>query len=353
MHFDSGVPVGERHGRGRPRERALDRARRTPGRRRRVAPPARRTPTGRARRPGGGPGPCTDRRVAAVRRSRYDGEILRLALPALGALAAEPALPARRHGDRRPPRHAAAGGARAGRRSCSAASSTLSIFLTYGTTAQVARLHGAGRDAQAGALAAQALWLALGARRRADRAGRRARARRAHGRCSAGAARSATWPRATCASARSACRSRSIALAGAGLAARRGRPAHAAGDRRSPRTSRTSCSRWCFVYGFGWGLDGSALGTVIAQAGMGAAFAAVLLRAPAATPAPELARIRPLASIGGELVRAQRLAVRLLHAGERGARARSARRRSARTRSPSSCSSSWRSCSTRSRSPGR
>ena len=28
--------------------------------------------------------------MARVRRSRYDGEILRLALPALGALAAEP-----------------------------------------------------------------------------------------------------------------------------------------------------------------------------------------------------------------------------------------------------------------------
>ena len=34
-----------------------------------------------------------------------------------------------------------------------------------------------------------------------------------------------------------------------------------------------------FVYGFGWGLAGSAWGTVIAQAGMGAAFVAVQLRA--------------------------------------------------------------------------
>src|SRR4051794_31656252 len=38
----------------------------------------------------------------------------------------------------------------------------LADFLSYGTTAQVARLHGAGRDEQAGGLAAQALWLALG-----------------------------------------------------------------------------------------------------------------------------------------------------------------------------------------------
>ena len=34
-----------------------------------------------------------------------------------------------------------------------------------------------------------------------------------------------------------------------------------------------------FVYGFGWGLAGSAWGTVIAQAGMGAAFVAVQRRA--------------------------------------------------------------------------
>ena len=36
----------------------------------------------------------------------------------------------------------------------------LCLFLTYGTTAQVARLHGAGDAARAGELAAQSLWLA-------------------------------------------------------------------------------------------------------------------------------------------------------------------------------------------------
>ena len=34
-----------------------------------------------------------------------------------------------------------------------------------------------------------------------------------------------------------------------------------------------------FVYGFGWGIQGSARGTVIAQAGMGIAFIVVMLRA--------------------------------------------------------------------------
>ena len=38
---------------------------------------------------------------------------------------------------------------------------TILNFLTYGTTAQVARLHGAGRDREAAALGSQALWLAL------------------------------------------------------------------------------------------------------------------------------------------------------------------------------------------------
>jgi putative MATE family efflux protein len=54
-----------------------------------------------------------------------------------------------------------------------------------------------------------------------------------------------------------------------------------------------------FVYGFGWGLDGSAWGTVLAQLGMGCAFATVLLRVFAA---PDLARIRSLVSIGAQLV---------------------------------------------------
>jgi putative MATE family efflux protein len=56
-----------------------------------------------------------------------------------------------------------------------------------------------------------------------------------------------------------------------------------------------------FVYGFGWGLAGSAWGTVIAQAGMGAAFAALLLRAPARTRRPVRALIVPLLRVGGDI----------------------------------------------------
>src|SRR5206468_843120 len=39
---------------------------------------------------------------------------------------------------------------------------TLCNFLAYGVTAQVARLHGAGEQQRAGAVAAQALWVAVG-----------------------------------------------------------------------------------------------------------------------------------------------------------------------------------------------
>ena len=80
------------------------------------------------------------------------------------------AVPARRHRDRRPPRHAAARRARA-RRDVLSTVVSLCNFLTYGTTAQVARLHGAGRGPRG---------------RRARRAGAVARARRSASR----------WPRA-------------------------------------------------------------------------------------------------------------------------------------------------------------
>jgi len=89
-----------------------------------------------------------------------DREVFALALPALGALAAEPL-------------YVLVDTAIVGHlgttqlASLAIAATVLSTaftifnFLTYGTTAQVARLHGAGRDADATALGSQALWLAL------------------------------------------------------------------------------------------------------------------------------------------------------------------------------------------------
>ena len=53
-----------------------------------------------------------------------------------------------------------------------------------------------------------------------------------------------------------------------------------------------------FVYGFGWGIEGSAWGTVIAQAGMGAAFIAVILRAARGDTRPSRELMRRLLVIG-------------------------------------------------------
>src|SRR4051794_8143787 len=93
-------------------------------------------------------------------QTHVDREILTLALPALGALAAEPL-------------YVLVDTAIVGPLGTSALASlaiaatvlstafTVFNFLTYGTTARVARLHGAGRDLDAAAVGSQALWLAL------------------------------------------------------------------------------------------------------------------------------------------------------------------------------------------------
>src|SRR4029079_11937151 len=107
-------------------------------------------------------GPRPGRRVPRPTRRPYDREIVRLAVPALGALAAEPLyllVDTAIVGHLGTPELAA----------LALAATVLSnlvalcIFLTYGTTARVTRLHGAGRDADAAALGPQAFWLALAA----------------------------------------------------------------------------------------------------------------------------------------------------------------------------------------------
>jgi putative MATE family efflux protein len=233
--------------------------------------------------------------VARVLRSRFDGEILRLALPALGALAAEPLYllaDTAIVGHLGTPQLAA----------LALAATVLSnlvalcIFLTYGTTARVTRLHGAGQDEAAAALGPQALWLALAAgvvvgATIAALAGPLVHALGGEDHVADMAARylriaSLGVPMAL------------IALAGQGWL-------RGMSDLRTPLVIVVAANvvnvvlEVLFVYGFDWGLDGSAWGTVLAQLGMGAAFATVLLRKFAA---PDLARIRSLLSIGAQLV---------------------------------------------------
>ena len=231
-------------------------------------------------------------------RSPYDKEIVTLALPALGALAAEP-LPAL--ADTAIVGHL--GTTELAALSLALAVITtifaLFIFLTYGTTAQVARMHGAGQQEQAGALAAQGLWLALTV-----------------GTTLAIVVAAAAHPLIALLggegeTARLAERYLRIAVIGmpgffavlAGQGYLRG-----ISDLKTPLiillvgNVANVVLNVVLVYPAGLGLDGSAIGTAIAQLGMGAAFVTLLLRAPAATRRPSWRLMKPLVRVGGDLM---------------------------------------------------
>jgi putative MATE family efflux protein len=232
-------------------------------------------------------------------RAPLDGEILRLAAPALGALAAEPLyllVDTAIVGHLGTTQLAALALAA----SILSTLTGLCIFLTYGTTAQVARLHGAGEEQRAGRLAAQALWLALAigvaiavvcalfAGPLIDLLG--------------GSTNSGPLAERYLRLSAIGLPMALVALAGQGHL-------RGVGDLRTPLVIVASAQlanvvlEVLFVYGFDWGLDGSAIGTVLAQAGMGVAFAALLLRAggPGVDRRPAPALIRPLVRISWEL----------------------------------------------------
>ncbi len=106
------------------------------------------------------------------------------------------------------------------------------------------------------------------------------------------------------------------------------------------------------VYGLDAGLDGSALGTVIAQLGMGVAFAALLLGAGGST-SPGVVRDAVAGVDRRADLRPHGRAARVSSWSRAPSAPGSDRLRWALTRSPSSCSSSSRSSSMRSRSPAR
>ena len=103
-------------------------------------------------------------------RSPYDREILGLAVPALGALAAGPLYSLV---DTAIVGHLGAKqlAALALAATVLAAIVELADFLSYGTTGQVARLHAAGAGLEAGEIFAQALWLAAAAGAGTSKAG--------------------------------------------------------------------------------------------------------------------------------------------------------------------------------------
>jgi len=231
------------------------------------------------------------------RRSPHDREILKLALPALGALAAEPLyllVDTAIVGHLGTPQLAAL--ALAG--TLLTGTFTMFNFLTYGTTAQVARYHGAGREDVAGTLAAQALWLAsgIGALLLGLALALAPPAVHALGGAHHTGSLAVMYLRIGAIGLPFAL----IALAGQGYL-------RGVSDLRTPLVIVAVANlanvvlEVVFVYVFGWGLAGSAWGTVIAQAGMGAAFVAELLRAPSADRRPRAELMRPLTRVGGDI----------------------------------------------------
>ena len=227
-------------------------------------------------------------------RSQYDREILRLAVPALGALAAEPLyllVDTAIVGHLGRPQLAALGIA------ATVLTGLFGIFnfLQYGTTAQVARASGAGEASVAKRLGAQALWLSLGFGV-AISAGVITLAPQIvelMGGDGDMADYAVTYMRIAVLGLPFAF----LALGGQGYL-------RGIADLRTPLVIVIAANvvnlvlEVLFVYGFGWGIEGSAWGTVIAQAGMGAAFIVVLLRAARGDTRPSRELMRRLLVIG-------------------------------------------------------
>jgi putative MATE family efflux protein len=232
-----------------------------------------------------------------VRRSAYDREIVTLALPALGALAAEPLYllaDTAIVGHLGRPQIAALGLAG----TVLAGSFAIFNFLTYGTTAVVARASGAGQEERAARLAAQALWASLGIGV-ALLAGCEIvaapllRGLGGHGRSGHLAL---VYFRIAAVGLPAAL----VALAGQGYL-------RGVSNLRRPleivvvANVANLALEVLFVYGFHWGIAGSAAGTAIAQAGMGVAFVVELLRPHAHSRRPSLSEMRPLFRIGRQI----------------------------------------------------
>jgi putative MATE family efflux protein len=240
--------------------------------------------------------------TAVVRlRSPQDREILRLALPAFGALVAEPMF-------------LLADSAIVGRIGtvplgglgvASQALATLvniSIFLAYGTTAAVARQLGAGRREVAVRLGIDALWLAAAIGLVVLAVGWPLTPQIVHvfGGTPAVSAQAITYLRISLLGAPAML----IVLAGTGVL--RGLQ-----DTRTPLIVAVAANavnvalNATFVLGLRWGIAGSAWGTVIAQAGMCAAYLLVVSRGArraGVARRPDLAGLRSAAFAGASLV---------------------------------------------------
>jgi len=230
----------------------------------------------------------------SFRRSSYDREILRLAVPALGALAAEPLyilVDTAIVGHLGRPQLAALGIAA----TVLTALFAIFNFLQYGTTAQVARASGAGEETRARRLGGQSVWLSLGVG--IALAGllilltpQIVRAMGAEGEAADFAV---TYIRIA-----------SLGLPFAFIALGAQGYLRGVADLRTPLlilvagNAANAVLGVVFVYGFDWGIAGSAWATVVAQLGMGATFVAVVARSAGAALRPHVASMLRLVSVG-------------------------------------------------------
>ena len=234
---------------------------------------------------------------AALRRSPHDREIFRLAVLALGALAAQPLfvlVDTAIVGHLGTPQLAALGIAGV------VLSGTFTVFnfLAYGTTAHVTRAVGAGARETADRIGAQAFWLSVGigaaaaiflavfAEQLVALMGGEGRA----------AEYAVTYLRISVLGLPFSF----LVLGGQGYF-------RGISDLRTPLLIEIAANVLnaalvvLFVYGFGWGIAGSAAGTAIAQACMGAAFLMRMLGATRARFRVRLDLMRRLLGIGRHL----------------------------------------------------
>jgi putative MATE family efflux protein len=230
-------------------------------------------------------------------RSPYDREIFGLALPALGALAAEPLyvlVDTAIVGHLGRPQLAALGLAG----TVLSGAFTIFNFLTYGTTAVVARAAGAGQSERAARLAAQALWvsLAIGAALLVVCEAAAAPLLRGLG----GHGRSGELALLYFRIGALGLPPALLALAGQGYL-------RGISNLRRPFVIVVAANalnvvlELLLVYGFHWGIAGSAAGTAIAQAAMGVAFVVELLRPHTDSKRPSLHEMRPMIRIGRQI----------------------------------------------------
>jgi putative MATE family efflux protein len=259
------------------------------------------SPAPPSRVPGPAPGQLRGRQLSPGRRNPHDAEILRLAVPAFGALVAEPlflfadSVIVGRLGT------TPLGGLGVASQALTALVG-ISVFLAYGTTAAVARQLGAGRREAAIRQGVDGLWLAgiIGAVVLAAGWPLAPQIVHAFGGSPAVTGEAATYLRISLLGAPSML----MVLAGTGVL--RGLQ-----DTRTPLTVAVAANvvnvalNAFLVLGLHWGIAGSAWGTVCAQTAAGAAYLAMVARGARRAGvgfAPDPTGLRAAAATGVSLV---------------------------------------------------